>query len=93
MVNLNFHGSVQKIGLKASVNPIKTITNRVTQVLLDKFLAYHISGVARCNLTFPLESLSFFNITIFRMFRRRTVICVVYKVLIKLIWQKNGRNS
>ena len=60
---------------------------------LHTFLAWHISGVARCNLTFPLESLSFFSITILRMFWRTTVNCVVYRDLKKLIWQKNGMNS
>ena len=36
--------------------------------LLDEFLVWHIAGVARCNLTFSLETLSFFSITILRMF-------------------------
>ena len=36
--------------------------------LIDEFLAWYISGVARCNLTFSLESLSFFSITLLRMF-------------------------
>ena len=36
--------------------------------LLDKFLAWHISGVASCNLTFSLESLTFLSIILLRTF-------------------------
>ena len=52
-------------------------------------MAYHVSGVARCNLTIPLESVSFFSLTVLRIFPRMTVICVVYRDLKKLIWQNN----
>ena len=40
-------------------------------------------GVARCNLTFPLESLSFFSITVLRMFWCVTIICVRFSVPIE----------
>ena len=60
---------------------------------LHKFLAWHISSVARCNLTFPLKSLTFLSIIVLRTFCSTTVICVVYSDLKKLIWQKNGINS
>ena len=50
-------------------------------MVLHKFLGWHISGVAKCNQTFPLKSLSFFSITVFRMFWRTNVICVVYSDL------------
>ena len=36
--------------------------------LIFEFLVWHISGVARCNLAFSLESLSFFSITTLRIF-------------------------
>ena len=68
MVNLNFHGSVQKIGLKASVNPIKTITNRIIQGLLDKIVAWHISAFVSHNLSFLWKSLTFLSIIAVRMF-------------------------
>ena len=45
---------------------------------LDEFLA-----VAICNLTFPLESLSFFSITILRMFLRTTIISVYFSTPIE----------
>ena len=61
--------------------------------LIDEFLAWHISGVARCYLTFPWESLSFCSIVLLRTFWRTTVICVAYSDLKKLNWQKNGINS
>ena len=61
--------------------------------VIYEFLPWHISGVARCNLTFPLASLSFITITVLRMFWRTTIICVVYSALKKLIWQTNGINS
>ena len=61
--------------------------------LLDEFLAWLISDVARCNLTFTLEILSFFSIMLFRMFQRTPVICVVYSDLKRLIWPNNRINS
>ena len=56
-----------------------------------KFLTWHISGVARYNLTFSLESLTFLSIIVPRTFWRATII--VYSDLKKLIWQKYGINS
>ena len=84
----------QKNGIKSREFVFDNFLQLLTWINeLHTFLAWHISGVARCNLTFPLESLSFFSITILRMFWRTTVICVVYRDLKKLIWQKNGINS
>ena len=40
----------------------------VVRRLIDEFLACNSSGVARCNPRISLESLSFFSITVLRMF-------------------------
>ena len=49
-------------------------------------------GVLRCHLTFALESLTFYTITIFRTFCHLSVICVVYSDLKIVSQQKNGSN-
>ena len=51
--------------------------------LIDEFLAWHISGVARCNLTFSSESLSFFSITVLRMFWCTTIIWICFSTPIE----------
>ena len=55
---------------------------------LDTFLGWHISGVGKCKLIFPLECLTFLSIIVFRTFRYTTIICVVYGDL-KKVFKKN----
>ena len=50
---------------------------------IDEFMAWHISGVASCNLTFPLESLSFFSIMVLRLFWGTDIICVCFSTSIE----------
>ena len=55
--------------------------------LLDTLLAWHISAIASCNLTFLLEGLISFSIIVLRTFWRTTIICIVYIDLKNLMWQ------
>ena len=59
--------------------------------LMFEFMAWHISGVDSCKLTFPLKSLSFFSMTVLRMFWCTTIICVCFSTTMetspKSVWK------
>ena len=56
--------------------------------MLHQFLGWYIAGVAKSNLAFPLESLTFLSIIVLSTFWSLTIICVVYSEL-KNIFDKN----
>ena len=59
-------------------------TNEICK-LPDKFLVWHNSGVASCNLTYLQKSLTFLSIIVLKTVVRQTIICVVYSDLKKRI--------